>query len=129
MLKHIVTLNAPLSLMALSLVAACATACSTTPPAAPPTPPVSADTWAVVEGHELTREAVDKAYRRTRDPQPLSDEETMAAKLALLNDLVLQELLVEKAAALKIEVPESELDTAFNNAKKNITDEAFQQEL
>ena len=103
-------------------------ACNSTP-AAPPPAPVSADTWAVVEGRELTKEAVDKAYRRSRDPQPLSDDETMAAKLALLNDLILQELLVMKAANLKIEVPEAELDTAFNNAKKNITEEAFQQEL
>jgi peptidyl-prolyl cis-trans isomerase SurA len=129
MFKPTVTANLPRALIVLGLVAAGATACRNTPPAAPPTPPVSADTWAVVEGHEITRDAVDKAYRRTRDPQPLSEEETMAAKLALLNDLVLQELLVEKAAALKIEVPDSELDTAFNNAKKNITDEGFQQEL
>src|SRR4051794_19945692 len=94
-------------------------ACTSTP-AAPA--PVSADTWAVVEGRELTKDAVDKAYRRSRDPQPLSDDETMAAKLALLNDLILQELLIMKAAALKLDVPDAELDTAFNNAKKNISD-------
>jgi peptidyl-prolyl cis-trans isomerase SurA len=103
-------------------------ACNATP-STPPPAPVSADTWAVVEGRELTKDAVDKAYRRSRDPQPLSDEETMAAKLALLNELILQELLMMKAGSLKIEVPDAELDTAFNNAKKNITDEAFQQEL
>ena len=62
------------------------------------------------------------------EPQP-SDEETMTAKLALLNDLILQDILLAKATALKIELPDTDLDTAYNNAKKNIPDDAFQQEL
>jgi peptidyl-prolyl cis-trans isomerase SurA len=90
----------------------------------------SADTWAVVDGHAITRDEVDKAFRRTRDTaQPLSDEETLTAKLGLLNDMIIQEILVAKAAALKVEVPQGDLDTAYNNAKKNLSDEAFQQEL
>jgi len=104
-------------------VAACSRA--RTPPAA-----VSADTWAVVDGKEITREAVDKAYRRSRDTsQTLSDEETLTAKLSLLNDLIVQEILVAKAAALKIEVATSDLDAAYAEAKKNVADDAFQQEL
>jgi len=104
-----------------------AAACRSTPP---PAPPVSPDTWAVVDGRKISEQDVEKAYRRTRDEsQTLSDEETLTAKLSLLNDLILQDLLIAKAAALKIEVTPSDLDTAFNNAKKNITDEAFQQEL
>jgi hypothetical protein len=73
--------------------------CRATP--APTVAPVSADTWAVVGGKTITREDVDKAYRRTRDlSQTLSDEETLTAKLSLLNDLTLQEILIAKAAAL-----------------------------
>ena len=76
------------------------------PTAATPAPTVSADTWAVVDGKEITRDAVDKAYRRVRDSsQTLSQEETLAGKLRLLNDLILQEILLAKAAALKLEVP------------------------
>ena len=105
-----------------------ATACGSTP-AAPREKPVSADAWAVVDGREITRDNVEKAYRRTRDARPLSDEETMTAKLALLNDLILQDILLAKATSLKIEVPDSDLDTAYNDAKKNIPDDAFQQEL
>jgi len=102
-------------------------ACRSTPP---PAPPVSADTWAVVDGRKISEQDVEKAYRRSRDEsQTLSDEETLTAKLSLLNDLILQDLMIAKAAVLKIEVTPSELDTAFNNAKKNIADEAFQQEL
>src|SRR5207244_6955938 len=56
-------------------------------------------------------------------------EETLAGKLSLLNDLILQEILLAKAAALKLEVPQNELDAAYADAKKNIADDAFQQEL
>jgi parvulin-like peptidyl-prolyl isomerase len=103
-------------------------ACRSTPGAAEPA--ASADTWAVVDGREITREHVEKTYRRTADlSQAQSEEEALAAKLSLLNDLIVQEILIDKARELKIELPESELDTAYNEARKNIPDEAFQQEM
>src|SRR4030095_3114953 len=92
--------------------------------------PVSADTWAVVDGREITRERVGNASRRARDSsQTLSYEEEMAAKLSLLNDLIVQDLLLAKAGTLKVELPDTELDTAYANAQKNIAADAFQQEL
>ena len=95
-----------------------------------PAAAVSADTWAVVDGRPITKDDVDKAYRRTRDvSQTLSEEEILTAKLALLNDLIVQEILLARAASLKVELPQSELDTAYDNAKKNLSDEAYQQEL
>lgn len=117
-------------LMVLNAVALayCSTACRSTP--ATPATPVSADTWAVVDGRQITREDVEKAYRRTRDAsQTLSEEETLTAKLTLLNDLIVQDILLAKARELKIELPEAELDTAYAEAKKNVADETFQQEL
>jgi peptidyl-prolyl cis-trans isomerase SurA len=103
-------------------------ACRSTP--STPAAAVSADTWAVVNGRALTREEVEKAYRRTRDTsQTLSDEEVLTAKLMLLNDLIVREILLGKAGTLKLEVSQSELDTAYDNAKKNVADDAFQQEL
>jgi peptidyl-prolyl cis-trans isomerase SurA len=90
---------------------------------------VSEDTWAVVNGRAITRDEVEKTYRRTQQAAQLSPEETLTAKLSLLNELVVQELLVAKAQALKIELPPTELDNAFNEAKKNIPDDAFQKEL
>jgi parvulin-like peptidyl-prolyl isomerase len=109
--------------------AAMGIACRSTP-STPVTPAVSADTWAVVDGRTITREDVDRAYRRMQDQsQPLSDEEALTAKLTLLNDLIVQDILLAKAATLKLDVPQSDLDAAYGNAKKNLTDEAFQQEL
>ena len=103
--------------------------CRAAPPAAPAAAP-SADTWAVVSGRAITRDEVEKAYRRTRDTaQALSPEEEMTAKLSVLNDLITQELLLARARALKIEIADSELDAAYADAKKNIPDEAFQKEL
>jgi peptidyl-prolyl cis-trans isomerase SurA len=101
-------------------------ACRSTPAA----PAVSADTWAVVDGHEIKREDVEKAFRRTRDAASTSsEEETLVAKMSLLDDMIIQQVLLAKAAALKIEVAQADLDTADANARKNITPEALQQEL
>jgi peptidyl-prolyl cis-trans isomerase SurA len=119
--RHVIVLTA--------LAAACfAAACRPTPAA--PERAVTPDTWAVVDGREITREDVEKAYRRAGPTaQTLSEEETLTAKLSLLDDLIVQDILLNKALALKIEVPESELDAAYAEAKKNIPDAAFQQEL
>jgi peptidyl-prolyl cis-trans isomerase SurA len=105
-------------------------ACRSKEAAPPPTTTVSADTWAVVDGRAITRNEVDKAFRRVRDvPPTVPQEETLAGKLTLLDELIVQDLLLAKAGELKIDVPASELDTAFNNARKNIPDEDFQKEL
>ena len=62
---------------------------------------------------------MEKAYRRTRDAsQTLSDEEVLAGKLTLLNDLIVQNILVARAAALKLEVPQTELDTAYEKQRR-----------
>jgi len=104
-------------------------ACRATPAPRAATP-VSADTWAVVDGRAITRDDVDKAFLRSREvAQTLSDEETLAAKLTILDELIVQDLLLAKATSLKLEIPAADLDTAYNNARNNLTDEAFQQEL
>ena len=106
------------------LIAACRSA-------SPPAPaPISADTWATVNGKAITRDEVEKTFRRTGNPaQPLPEEEATAAKLAILDELVIEEVLLGKATALKVEVTESDVDKAYAEAKQGITDEAYQQEL
>ena len=113
-----------------ALTAACQSSASTSKTAAPAVT-VTADTWAVVDGQQITRADVDKAFARTHDPAAPapSDEETLVAKMSILNDLIVQEILTGKARAQKLEVPQTEVDAAFADAKKNIPDDAFQQEL
>jgi peptidyl-prolyl cis-trans isomerase SurA len=90
----------------------------------------SPDTVATVDGRTITRDAVEKAFRRAQDPKAtLSPEEAMTAKLSLLNEMILQDILVAKAQALKIEVPQSELDSAYAERKKNMADTAFDEAL
>lgn len=112
------------------LTAACGTAACRSKPAPPPAA-VSPDTWAVVDGRNISREDVDKAYRRLQDTrqQTPSDEETLTAKLNLLNELITRELLIGKATQLKLDVAQADLDAAYADAKKNIPDDAFQKEL
>ncbi len=106
---------------------ALAGACNSTPPAPPPP---SADAWAVVGGREIKKADVEKAYRRTpQGSETLSEDETLANKLALLNELIIQDILLAKARALKIEVPDTELDAAYAERKKNMTDAVFEEEL
>lgn len=91
---------------------------------------VSPDTWATVDGRTITRDAVEKAFRRAQDgATTLSSEEAMTVKLSILNEMILQDILLAKAQALKIDVAATELETAFNQRKQNMTDEQFQQEL
>jgi peptidyl-prolyl cis-trans isomerase SurA len=102
-------------------------ACQSGPSASPPP---SADAWAVVDGREIKKDEVEKAYRRSSQAQAApSEDEAMVAKLSVLNDLIVQDILLNKAQALKIEVPDSELDTAYAEARKDIPEEQFQQEL
>lgn len=107
-----------------------ASACGSGPatPAAPP--PVSPDTWATVDGRSISRDDVDKAYRRMQDPSLTpAEEEVLGAKLNLLNDLIIQDLLIAKAQTLKIDVPQADLDKAYNEAKNNMPEAAFLEEL
>jgi peptidyl-prolyl cis-trans isomerase SurA len=108
------------------LLAGLSAACQSKPAA----PPVSANAWAVVNGREITRDDVDKAYRRAgQNAQSLAEDDAFVARLALLDDLINQDIFLAKARDLKIDIPVSELDTAFNEARKNIPEEAFTQEL
>jgi peptidyl-prolyl cis-trans isomerase SurA len=97
---------------------------------APSTAAVSADTWAVVDGRAISREKVEKEFRRVREgTQTLSDQETLLAKLSVLEDLIIEDILLARAAGLKVDLPDSDVETAFNEAKKNVPEDAFQQEL
>jgi len=118
--KTIVTLLSTL------FIAACGSSAGSS--ATPPSP----DTWATVNGREIRRDDVEKAYRRVAPAptgQTLSEEETLTAKLSLLSELILQEILVGRALESKLEVTDAELESAFAERKKNMAEGAFQQEM
>jgi peptidyl-prolyl cis-trans isomerase SurA len=89
----------------------------------------SPDTWATVNGRQISRDEVEKTYRREAAQQQQSSEEALAGKLALLNEMIAQELVLAKARELKIEISDTEIDNAYADGKKNITEDQFQKEL
>ena len=121
------TLRPIAAILSVFTVAALVSACKST---SAPQPAVTADTWAVVNGKAITRQDVDKAFRRAQDPsQPLSDEDTLNSKLNILNDLITQDILLAKAAQAKVDATAAEIDAAVADARKGIPDDAFKQEL
>ena len=106
------------------LAAACAR--QAPPPPAQPGP----DVWAVVDGREIKQDDVERAFRRAAPlDQAPSEEEVLAAKLRILNELIDQDIMLQKARTLKVEIPAAEIDKAFAERKSNMPDEAFQKEL
>ena len=128
--RHEIAAVAARSLCATALIAiALLAGCRSTPSEAPART-ASADTWATVNGVDITREQVDKEFRRLRNSgETLSDEELTLARMNVLEDMIVERILLAKAEALKIVVPETELDNAYAEARKNLTEDAFQQEL
>ena len=93
--------------------------------------PATSDVWAVVDGHEIRKAEVDKAYRRVapQNPQAASADEDLGAKLGLVDELITQHVLLARARALKIEVTDAEVETAYGERKRNLPDAAFLEEL
>ena len=90
----------------------------------------SPDVWAVVDGREIRRDDVEKAYRRVAQAnQTPSSEEAMTVKLGILNEMIVQDILVERARAGKIELTDAELDKAYADRRQNMNDDQFQKEL
>ena len=114
-------LGRSLCVVLLPLTAACGGA------AAPP----SDDVWAVVDTRQIRRDDVEQAYRRLTQPDaaPPSDAEMLSAKLELVSQLIDQEILLGRAQTLNIAVTDAEVETAYTERKRNMTDEAFQKEL
>ncbi len=115
-----------LAVLAIVSMAILTGACQSTPA----TPAASANAWATVNGREIKLDEVEKTYRRTaQDNATPSEEEIATAKLGILNELIVQDLLMAKAKELKIELPDTDVDKAFEEGKKNITPEAFEKSL
>lgn len=92
---------------------------------------VGKDVWAVVNGAEIRRDDVEKAYRGSIDPTaaPAPDAEALGAKLTILDQLITQELLLSRAKGLGAEPTDTEVDAAVTERRAGMPDDVFQQEL
>ena len=89
------------------------------------------DVWAVVNGKEIKREEVDKYYRTRVNPegQEPSAEESLSQKLNVLDELINNEILLEKAKKLNLEASDGEVEDKFTELKSPYTEDEFQRRL
>jgi peptidyl-prolyl cis-trans isomerase SurA len=113
-------------LISASVLAFVAVACGS---AAPPAP--GPDVWAVVNGTEIRRDRVERFYRSmvaSSEGAP-STEEAVGAKLGLVDELITDELLLARAAELKIVPTAEEIDAAIAERRGTLSDADFTKEL
>lgn len=98
-------------------------------PSTPPEP--GPDVWATVNGTEIRKERVDRFYRSmaAQAQVPPSEEEAVAAKLGLVDELITDELLLARAAELKIVPTADEIDKAVAERRGTLSDEEFNKQL
>src|SRR5580765_683086 len=108
-------------LFAIGLFTACGSKPDGSSAAAPPS--VGPDVWAVVDGRELKRDDVEKAFRRAAPAAPSSDDEILAAKLSLLDELITQDILIARAKAGNLAPTAAEVDKAFAERKGGMTED------
>jgi peptidyl-prolyl cis-trans isomerase SurA len=92
---------------------------------------LSPDVWAVVDGHEIHRAEVEQAYRASVDPTPTppSAEEMAGLELNVLDELIAQNILLARAHAAHIDVPDADVTKAVTERQNGLTDAAFQMQL
>jgi peptidyl-prolyl cis-trans isomerase SurA len=93
--------------------------------------PSSPDVWAVVNGTELKRDHVERLYRTmlNADAGIPTDEEALSAKLGILEDMINDEILIARAAGLKIAPTDDEVAKAVAEQRGQLTEEAFTKQL
>jgi len=113
-------------ILILAAVAACAFATSCKKEAAP-----GPDVWATVNSKAISRAEVEK-YFRTRvnaeAPAP-SQEEALSLKLSILDELINNEILLERASKMNLIATDAEVEDKFTESKSPYTEEEFQKKL
>lgn len=113
-------------ILILAAVAACVLAAGCQKEAAP-----GPDVWATVNSKAISRAEVEK-YFRTRvnaeAPAP-SQEEALSLKLSILDELINNEILLERASKMNLIATDAEVEDKFTESKSPYTEEEFQKKL
>jgi len=91
----------------------------------------AADVWAVVNGTEIKRDEVEKYYHSQVNPeaQEPSQEEVLSLKLNVVEQLINNEILLERAKKLNLEASDGEVEDKFTELKSPFTEDEFQRQL
>jgi peptidyl-prolyl cis-trans isomerase SurA len=95
------------------------------------TPAFGPDVWAVVDGRPIRQADVEQAYKAVVQPtaEPASAEEQLATQLSVLDELITQNILAERARTTGVAVTDAEVDAAFAERRGGMTDEAMSLQL
>lgn len=94
-------------------------------------PKISGDTAAIVNQSEVKTSEVDKVFHnriKQTSPNPVA-EEASTLKLNILSQLIMDQILMERAAKDNLTATEAEVNAKFTDFKKDYTEEKFQQFL
>jgi peptidyl-prolyl cis-trans isomerase SurA len=91
----------------------------------------SPDVWAVVNGTEIKRDEVEKYYKTRINPeaQETSPEDVLSGKLNVVEQLINNEILLERAKKLNLEASDGEVEDKFTELKSGYTEDEFQRKL
>ena len=89
------------------------------------------DVWAVVNGKDITRQEVEKYYRNRVNPEAPSpsQEESLSLKLSILDELINNEILLERANKQGLVASDAEVEDKFTEEKSPYTEDEFQKKL
>jgi peptidyl-prolyl cis-trans isomerase SurA len=87
------------------------------------------DVWAMVNGKPILRSEVEKYYRSQAQAQAPSPEEALSYEMSILDELVNNEILLERAGKLGLMATDSEVEGKLSELKAPYTEEEFQRRL
>src|SRR6267154_4329626 len=87
--------------------------------------------WATVNDQSITRADTEKYYRArlTGQAAPPSQDEALSLMLSVLEELINNEVLVQRARQTGVEASDGEVEDKFTEAKSPFTEDAFQRQL
>ena len=92
-----------------------------------PTP----DVWAIVNGDQIHRPEAEKYYKSRLNPQAPtpSQEEALSLTLNVLDELINNDILIQRARKLGLEATDGEVEDKFTEFKSPYTEDEFQRQL
>jgi peptidyl-prolyl cis-trans isomerase SurA len=94
---------------------------------APPAP----DVWAVVNGEQVHRAEGEKYYKSRLNPQSPtpSQEEALSLTLNVLDEIINNDILIQRARKLGLEATDGEVEDKFTEFKSPYTEDEFQRQI
>jgi peptidyl-prolyl cis-trans isomerase SurA len=91
----------------------------------------SPDVWAEVNGTQIPRSEVEQYYRTQANPDAPapSREEALSMMLNILDNLINNEILLERAQKLGLAASDGEVEDKFTELKSPYTEDEFQRQL